>query len=422
MAGREDPAPAAGGRRHGGTRRLRRRRRCLDRRRDARDRVLRHVGHERVGASDRAERPAPSPSRRSRARTGTRAGDQPAPAGDRPGTSSAPGTAPGYPAQPAGVPFPDGDWPTAPLPAGVDRAAIDAAVDTAMGPPEATSGVRSVVVVQGGAIVYERYHPSVGPSTVMQSFSVAKSFTSAIIGLLVDDGLLALDENPPRPEWPAGDPRAEITLRQLLQMSSGLQWDEQSSLLTIGLTMLAAPSAAAVMAQQPLEREPGSAFEYSTGTSTLVAGIAADALGGCDALDAYLHERLLDPIGITTATITEDGGGCYVGGFGMDMTSRDFARFGLLYLRGGTWDGRPVVPTSWIDETRVPAATNSQYGLHWWLGPTGERARRRRARRPTASPCSPARTSSSSSTRRSGPRRPAATLVGQVAGAFGAVS
>jgi CubicO group peptidase (beta-lactamase class C family) len=291
-------------------------------------------------------------------------------------TGAGPGSTTGgpplaYPAQPAGVPFPAADWPTAALPAGVDAGDLDAAVDTAFGPADAGSGVRSVVVVHDGAIVFERYHPSVGPDTVMASYSVAKSFTATIVGLLVSDGLLTLDEHPPRPEWPAGDPRAAITLRQLLQMSSGLQWDEVQSLATMGLTMLASPSAASVMAQQPLEREPGTAFEYSTGTSALVAGIAADALGGCAALDDYLHARLLDPLGITTADVLTDGGGCFVGGLGMDMTARDFARFGLLFARGGMWDGEQIVPTTWVDEIRAPSPTNPQYGLHWWLSPTG---------------------------------------------------
>ena len=281
------------------------------------------------------------------------------------------GPASAYPAQPAGVPFPAADWPTAALPDRVDETGLDAAVDTAFGPDDSGSGVRSVVVVQDGAIVYERYHPSVGPDTVMASYSAAKSFTAAIVGLLVSDGLLTLDEHPPRPEWPDGDPRTEITLRELLQMSSGLQWDEVQSLATMGLAMLASPSAASLMAQQPLEREPGTAFEYSTGTSALVAGIAAEALGGCAALDDYLHARLLDPIGITTADVLTDGGGCFVGGLGMDMTARDFARFGLLFARGGVWDGEQVLPTAWVDEIRVPSPTNPQYGLHWWLSTTG---------------------------------------------------
>jgi CubicO group peptidase (beta-lactamase class C family) len=283
-----------------------------------------------------------------------------------PATTLAP--APGYPAQPPGVPYPTTDWPVGDLPAAVDRAAIDAAVDAAFGAPDAQARVRSVVIVQGGRIVYERYHPLDGPDVVFDSFSVAKSFTSALVGLLVADGTMTLDEHPPRPEWQTpGDPRQAITLRQLLQMSSGLEWTEAYGPGTTFSAMLAGPNAAAVMAAQPLERPPGSAFEYSTGTSALISGIAADALGGCGAEIDALHTRLLDPLGITTEQLQNDQDGCFYGGFGANMTTRDFARFGLLYLRGGQWDGRQLLPTSWIDETRQPAATNPSYGLHWWL-------------------------------------------------------
>ena len=278
-----------------------------------------------------------------------------------------PDTAGQYPPQPAGVPFPAADWPTASLPTGVDQAAIDADVAAALGPADAGGRVQSVVVIHGGQLVYERYHPRDGPDQVMSSYSVAKSFTSAIVGMLIGDGVLSLDEHPPRPEWPVGDPRQAITLRQLLQMSSGLQWKEDSSIVGLVIQWLGAPSAAHLVADLPLVAEPGTTFNYSSGTSALIAGIAADALGGCPALDTYLHERLLDRLGITTAQITKDGGGCFVGGFGMDMTTRDFARFGLLYLRGGQWDGQQLLPAGWVDESRVPAATNPEYGLHWRL-------------------------------------------------------
>lgn len=277
-----------------------------------------------------------------------------------------------YPGQPAGVPFPTVDWPVGALTAGVDPAPIDAAVDAAFGAPDAEGRVRSIVVVEGGTIVYERYHPLDGPDVVNDSFSVAKSFTSALVGMLVADGTLSLDEHPPRPEWVLpGDPRQAITLRQLLQMSSGLEWTEEYTPTSEILEMIAAPSAAAFVAGQPLEFEPGSTFEYSTGTTALIAGIAADALGGCEAELAYLNARLLDPIGITSDQLATDPGGCWYGGFGANMTTRDFARFGLLYLRGGLWEGRPIVPTSWIDESRTPAPTNPEYGLQWWLRPDG---------------------------------------------------
>jgi CubicO group peptidase (beta-lactamase class C family) len=290
-----------------------------------------------------------------------------------PPETTAAADADGYPDQPDGVPFPSSEWPVAELPPGVDRAAIDAATDTAFGAPDAQSRVRSIVVVQGGAIVYERYHPLDGPDMVYSSFSVAKSFTSALIGLLVADGLLTIDEHPAVAEWQSpGDPRQAITLRQLLQMSSGLEWSEEYGPGSLAAQMFTAPDAAAVMAAQPLESEPGTTFEYSTGTTALLVGIAADELGGCQATTDYLNQRLLDPIGITTEVLLTDGGGCWFGGFGADMTTRDFARFGLLYLRGGEWDGHQIVPTSWIDESRVPAATKADYGLQWWVHAGGQ--------------------------------------------------
>jgi CubicO group peptidase (beta-lactamase class C family) len=302
--------------------------------------------------------------------SGTAAGSETPP----PVTTDTPASAPAagvYPPQPAGVPFPAADWPTGPLPGGVDQAAIDDAVATAMGPANAGGRVQSVVVIHGGQLVYERYHPRDGPDQVMSSYSVAKSFTSAIVGLLIGDGVLSLDEHPPRPEWPAGDPRQAITLRQLLEMSSGLQWKEDATIVGLVIQWLGSPSAAHLVAERPLATEPGTTFNYSTGSSALIAGIAADALGGCPALDTYIHQRLLDPLGITTEQITKDGGGCFVGGFGMDMTTRDFARFGLLYLRGGQWDGQQLLPAGWVDQSRVPSATNPEYGLHWWLDADG---------------------------------------------------
>jgi CubicO group peptidase (beta-lactamase class C family) len=279
----------------------------------------------------------------------------------------------GYPPQPDGVPFPAEEWPTGELPASVDRGALDAAVDAAFGAPDADARVQSIVIVDGGRIVYERYHPLDGPDVVYPSFSVAKSFTSALIGLLVSDGELALDDHPEIRQWQGpGDPRQDITVRDLLQMSSGLAWDEVYEAGSDPVEMLSARNAARYAASKPLESEPGTVFEYSTGTTAILSGIAAQALGGCGEQLEYLDRRLLTPIGITTDELLLDPAGCWYGGLGADMTTRDFARFGLLYLRGGQWDGEQIIPTSWVDESRAPASTNGEYGLQWWLNPNGE--------------------------------------------------
>ena len=254
------------------------------------------------------------------------------------------------------------------LPPTVDRAIVDAAVDIAFGAPDAEARVRSVVVVQGGEIVYERYHPLDGPDVVNDSYSVAKSFTSALIGMLVDDGLVTLDEHPAVPRVagarrPAaghhGAPDAADVERAGVDRGVRPGQLGRADVRCAGRRRVDGRPAARVRAGldvRVLDRDIGAARR-----------LAADELGSCAAATAYLEERLFDPIGITSETLVTDGGGCWFGGFGADMTTRDFARFGLLYLRGGQWDGRQLISTSWIDETRVPAATNPQYGLHWWM-------------------------------------------------------
>ncbi len=278
-----------------------------------------------------------------------------------------------YPEQPPDVPYPTLEWPVGELPEGVDTAVLDAAVATAFGADDAVSRVRSLIVVEGGEIVYERYHPLDSPDQATSSFSVAKSFTSAVVGMLIGDGRLELDAPAPVEEWQAaGDPRQEITLDDLMRMSSGLEWEEEYSPGGLPLQMLQAPHAADVPISQELVVDPGTEWEYSTGTTAILADIAADELGGGDALDAYVHERLLDPLGMTSTVLLEDSTGTWLGGLGADSTPRDYAKFGLLFLRDGVWDGERILPEGWVDASRSPSSTNPSYGLQWWMsGPPG---------------------------------------------------
>jgi CubicO group peptidase (beta-lactamase class C family) len=264
--------------------------------------------------------------------------------------------------------FPGDEWQTAPLPAAVDGAALDAAVEVAFGAPDNTARVQSIVIVQGGQIIYERYHPLDGPDTVMDSYSVSKSITSAAIGLLVGDGLLDVDAPAPIAQWAdPTDPRRAVTLEHLLHMASGLEWSEQYGPGSQVLGMLGAPVASEYIASYPLEAEPGTFFEYSTGTTAILAGIFTDAVGGPEAADEYLQERLLGPLGITSMQFTRDRAGRWVGGFGADATTRDFARFGLLYLNDGLWKGERLLPEGWVEYSRTPSPSNPQYGAQWWM-------------------------------------------------------
>lgn len=275
------------------------------------------------------------------------------------------------PPQPDGVPYPTTSWPTGEWPEGVDGVAVEEAIAASMQAEEGPR-VRAVVVVQGGRLIYEAYSPSPndGPNEVMPSFSISKSIASAALGVMVGDGLLAVDDPAAVDEWsdPA-DPRSAITLNQLLRMSSGLEWAEQDDRGVDLLSLLTVPDAAAYAADKPLVAAPGTVFNYSTGTSSIIARIMGETLGSPDELLRLVRNRIFDPLGIGTVTTRTDEAGTWLAGFSADMTAGDFAKFGLLYLRDGMWEGRRLLPEGWVDYTRSPSPTDATYGAHWRLEP-----------------------------------------------------
>jgi CubicO group peptidase (beta-lactamase class C family) len=304
-----------------------------------------------------------------------------APATDVPATDTAPPPAtdsttapvaaqpgPGYPPQPADVPYPTEEWPEGDLPAGVDRAAIDAAAATAFadGAPER---VRAVVVVHGGRIVYEAYSPHRDDrrAAVLPGYSINKSVTAALVGVLVREGRVDVDAPAPVAAWGADDPRAAITLDQLMRMTSGLGWAQEGDPGGSDLdALLAADDGVAYASSRELVAEPGSTFRYSDSSTMLVSGVLADLVGRGSDFDAFLEAGLLDPLGMRLET-DHDPAGTWYAPFGGDATARDFARLGLLHLRDGVWDGVRLLPEGWVDHVRTPTAANPEYGAGWWL-------------------------------------------------------
>lgn len=299
-----------------------------------------------------------------------------------PDDTSLPGpTVVDLPEQPDDVPFPDTEWPTGPLPEGVESADLDALTDTAFAEPGDPQHVRSLVVIHEGRLVYEAYHPSYGPDTVNPSFSVAKSVTSAAVGILAGEGLVDVDGPAPVAGW--DDDRRDITVEQLLHMASGLEWAEVYEPGSAPFEMFAAADASDSAAGRPLVDEPGTRFNYSTGTTAILAQIITDAAWAAErgvpvdpatepdpaAGVRLLEARLFDPLGITSAELQLDPEGTWLGGLGANMTSRDFARFGLLYMRDGVWDGERILPEGWVQYSFTPSPASAGYGAQWWLEP-----------------------------------------------------
>ncbi|MCC7633991.1 serine hydrolase domain-containing protein [Stenotrophomonas rhizophila] len=281
------------------------------------------------------------------------------------------------PSRPA-RPWPQGDAPVARLQAAaearLDRAALDAAVRAAFD-EQNTGGypdTRAIVVVQGGTIVAEHYAPGFTQDTRMLGWSATKSLMGTLVGLLVDDGVLALDAPAPVPEWQgAGDPRAAITLRQLLTMSSGLAFVESYKPGNDSIKMLfEAGDMGALAAARPLEHAPGTHWSYSSGTTNILSRIVFQATGGTlEGMTRFAQKRLFEPAGMRSALIEPDESGVLVGSSYGYATARDWARYGLLYLNHGQAGGKRLLSPQWLDFalTPTPASERPSYGAQLWL-------------------------------------------------------
>ena len=238
----------------------------------------------------------------------------------------------------------------------------------------------ALLVLHGGRIVAERYGDGLARDTRLPGWSMAKSVTGLMIGLLVSDGRLRLDETPPVPAWErSGDPRGEITLRQLLQMRSGLRHTEVSdpaydSDTTRMLLLDGRDNTAAYAEMQPLEAEPGRKFEYSSATTAILSDIAARSLtdSGDPAIrrglvSEYLRNRLFEPLGMRSMVAEFDAAGTLVGSSMIHGTARDWARFGEFLRHGGSVSGAQLIPHGWIEFMTAPSPRNSAYGAQIWL-------------------------------------------------------
>ncbi len=289
------------------------------------------------------------------------------------------------PSQPAGVAWPTDAWPVGEPPAGVDRTALNALLDAACAEPQstATSRTHDLLVIHRGRIVGERYAPEFGPADTQPSWSMAKSILHAVIGILAGEGRLDLRAPAPVAHWQkAGDPRAAITLDALLHMTSGLRFvedyvDDDASDVIKMLLRPGQDDMAGFAAGFPADHAPDTVFNYSSGTSNIISGIVKAIVGGGEAYLAFLRGALFERIGVASAVPRFDRSGTWIASSYCFCTPRDFARFGLLYLRDGVWDGMRILPPRWVDHARTPAplqpaeamadAGEPGYGAHWWL-------------------------------------------------------
>jgi CubicO group peptidase (beta-lactamase class C family) len=298
------------------------------------------------------------------------------------------------PLQAVDVPWPAAEWPVGPLATGVNAEQLDAALAVVKAPQPGLGETRAVVIIHRGRLVTERYMPGYGPDTPLLSWSMAKSVTHALVGIAVRRGLVDIDKPMGNPRWTAGDPRAQIPWRNWLNMIDGQDYHEigvADQTRSDAAKMLYGPGrldVAGYSASLPLIHPPATHWNYNSAGINLIA----DALGRVFApgavgaerrarMGAVMKAELFGPIGMTSAQPEFDATGTFVGSAFVYATARDWARFGLLYLRDGMWQDKRILPEHWVDfaRTKTPVADSDIYGAGFWITPPTGRGKPDRA-------------------------------------------
>ncbi|MGR2751892.1 serine hydrolase domain-containing protein [Agromyces arachidis] len=256
------------------------------------------------------------------------------------------------PALPAASVVESGANPFTDAPAPASDAALEAALGRAFGddlPADdaAALGTRGVVVIKDGELVAERYAEGFDATTPQLGWSMSKSVANLLTGVLVERGVVSLDDDRLVPEWT--DERADITVEQLLRQTSGLEWDETYELGTPITRMLyLEPDMASYVAGQPLAHEPGTVQQYSSGNTNLLCSVLMERSG----LGADLpRELLFEPLGLTSAVLEPDAAGTPVCSSYLWATPRDWAAIGQFVLQDGEWNGERLLPADWMERT-----------------------------------------------------------------------
>jgi CubicO group peptidase (beta-lactamase class C family) len=284
------------------------------------------------------------------------------------------------PGDPATIAWPDGDLvEDTELSPGIDAAALQAASDWAFERESEFQDTLSLLIVHDGKIIHERYAPGVDVSTRTRTWSTAKSIAVTLIGMLVDQGRMGLDESMPfdwLPRARGEDPRRSITLRHLLNMSSGLEVIDNAGLeyaTGSGMSYWAGASSVRQARSQGLIREPGTNWDYENYDTLLAVYAMKLAIGDDQEYLQFPRRALLDKIGMRNTLVSTDRFGDFILSSQVYTNARDLARFGLLYQNGGTWNGERLISEEWIDFVRTPAPATAErgnmYGGQFWLVP-----------------------------------------------------
>jgi CubicO group peptidase (beta-lactamase class C family) len=270
------------------------------------------------------------------------------------------------------IAWPLGDRLTDTFPAGIKKKQLDEAVDFAFTETDSSKKVitRAILVLYNGKLIAEKYAPGFDHHSRMLGWSIAKSFMGALIGILVHEGRLNVALPAPVPKWQSpNDPRHAISLENLLQQTSGLNFREDYTRFSEVTNMLFNKGNMPGFTEElSLKYLPGTVFNYSSGNSNILSHIIRQAVGEKDYW-SFPYIALFNKLGMYSALLEPDASGNFVGSSYIFATARDYARFGLLYYNDGVWNGERILPEGWVKKTITAPPVNrlKNYGYQFWL-------------------------------------------------------
>ena len=272
------------------------------------------------------------------------------------------------------LPFPYGNTqPRDTLFTNVDYAKLNAAVANAFDVKgELKKRTRSLLVIYKDKIIAENYDVGFSKNSRILGWSMTKSITSAVFGVLEKQRKFDINAPAPIPEW-ENDSRKSITTSDLLHMNSGLQWlEDYASICDATKMLFQTEDMTRAQLEKPAERKPNTRWNYSSGTTNLLSGILRKQFKTHQEYLDFWYTDLIDKIGMNSMVIETDMAGNYVGSSYGWATTRDWAKFGLLYLHKGNWNGVQILNESWVKYTATPTNTsNGRYGGQFWLNAGG---------------------------------------------------
>jgi len=268
------------------------------------------------------------------------------------------------PENPEELYWPMGDKLRDTVPQGLNMNKLRAAIDSAFN----SGNTRAVVVAYDTLMLMEKYAPGFDKNTRILGWSMSKSITSALIGILSGEGELDVKAPAPILEW-SKDVRKNIRLEDLLHQSSGLKWvEDYGDISDVTVMLYQKGNMAQFVINHPANYPPDSVWYYSSGNSNVISEIIRRTIGNDQDYWNFPRKALFNKIGMRSAVLETDASGNFVGSSYTFATPRDWARFGLLYLQDGTWQGKRILPEGWVKYTTTPARkSENQYGVQFWL-------------------------------------------------------